>query len=133
MLFRSAVTAPVPKRLVRRSLRRLEVIVPALITVDTIPANDSGTPSSGCIVGHAAPSSESGSPRLIKLTYIIVISNAIILQPSFFIKDQRHQRIYLLDLIGFDISHFFIQVTVSRFLQYGIYFPTVRAVDIFDS
>ena len=61
-----AVTFPVPSAFVSRSLCRLETIVPAEIIIDMIPAYETGTPNSWYMVGHAEPSRESGSPRLIK-------------------------------------------------------------------
>ena len=61
-----AVTRPGPNRAVRRSLARLEVMVPRQMMTDTIPAQDSCAPSWGYMDGHAAPSRESGRPRLMK-------------------------------------------------------------------
>ena len=58
------VTLPVPRVRVSRSLCRLERIVPS--EMERIPAQDTGTPSSGYMVGQADPSRESGRPRLIK-------------------------------------------------------------------
>ena len=43
----TAVTSPVPKRRVSRSLIRLETIVPAAMVIDIAPAYDTGTFSSG--------------------------------------------------------------------------------------
>ena len=60
-----AVTLPAPKRRVNRALCKLDTTVPTAMIMDTMPAYDSGTPNSGCIVGQAAPSSASGNPRLI--------------------------------------------------------------------
>ena len=60
-----AVTFPVPNLKVNLSLKRLEKIVPTEIMIDTIPANDTGTSNCLYIVGHAPPSSASGSPKLI--------------------------------------------------------------------
>ncbi len=62
----NAVTFPVPNRRVRRSLCRLEMIVPSEMIIKMIPEYETGTPSCGYIVGQAEPSSESGSPRLMK-------------------------------------------------------------------
>ena len=62
----SAVTLPVPSLLLRRSLARLETIVPAEMIMDTPPAHDTPAPSWGYMLGHAAPSSASGRPRLMK-------------------------------------------------------------------
>ena len=60
-----AVTFPVPSAPVSRSLARAEMTVPTEMMVEMPPAQDSGTPSAGYILGHAAPSSESGRPRLM--------------------------------------------------------------------
>jgi hypothetical protein len=60
-----------PNFLVILSLKRLESTVPAATIADTIPAYDTGTPSSTNIVGHADPSAESGSPKLTKHRYKI--------------------------------------------------------------
>ena len=70
-----AVTKPVPNFLVSLSLNKLDVIVPPLIIMEIIPAYDNGAENSTRMTGHAAPNSESGKPKLIKLTYIIVINN----------------------------------------------------------
>ena len=61
-----AVTLPVPRVRVSRSLCRLERMVPSEMIMERIPAQDTGTPSSGYMVGQADPSRESGRPRLIK-------------------------------------------------------------------
>ena len=61
-----AVTFPVPSARVSRSLFRLETMVPSEMIMERIPAQDTGTPSSGYMVGQADPSRESGRPRLIK-------------------------------------------------------------------
>lgn len=61
-----AVTLPVPRRRVSRSLCKLETTVPTAMIMERIPAYEMGTPNSGCIEGHAAPSRASGRPRLIK-------------------------------------------------------------------
>ena len=62
----TAVTLPAPKRWVRRSEARLETMVPLAIRTVRKPANETGTPRSWCITGHPEPTSESGSPRLMK-------------------------------------------------------------------
>lgn len=62
----SAVTSAVPSLRTMRSHRRLETIVPAQMTIETMPAYETGTEKSPHMTGHAAPSSESGRPRLIK-------------------------------------------------------------------
>ena len=41
-------------------------MVPAQIVENMMPAYESGTPICACITGQAAPSSESGRPRLMK-------------------------------------------------------------------
>lgn len=56
------VILPVPRRSTILLLKRL----------DTIPAEPRDEPISGQITGHAEPSKESGSPRLIKARYIII-------------------------------------------------------------
>lgn len=56
------VILPVPRRSTILLLNRL----------DTIPAEPRDEPISGQITGHAEPSKESGSPRLIKARYIII-------------------------------------------------------------
>ena len=61
----SAVTRPAPSLCVILSEKRLAATVPPEIIIETIPAHESGTDSSVTMVGHAAPSRESGSPRLI--------------------------------------------------------------------
>lgn len=69
-----AVTNAVPNFLVSLSLSKLEIIVPAHIITEIMPANDSGASNSMRITGQAEPSNESGNPKLIKLNYIIAIS-----------------------------------------------------------
>ena len=61
-----AVTFPVPIFRVRRSLIRLEMMVPAAMVMEMAPAQETGTPNSGCMEGQAAPRRESGRPRLMK-------------------------------------------------------------------
>ena len=60
------VTTPAPKRRVRRSEARLEMIVPIAMIIVTMPAKATGTPRSWCITGQPAPTRESGRPRLMK-------------------------------------------------------------------
>ena len=62
----SAVTRPVPRRVLSRSLARLDTMVPTEMIMDTPPAQDTPAPSCGYMLGHAAPSSASGRPRLMK-------------------------------------------------------------------
>ena len=62
----AAVTTPVPKRRVSRSLCRLETIVPAAMIMEITPAQLTGTSSCWYITGQAAPSRPSGNPRLMK-------------------------------------------------------------------
>ena len=62
---------PVLNFLESLSENRLETVVPTEISIVIIPADASDTPRSLCISGHAAPRSESGSPRLINARYII--------------------------------------------------------------
>ena len=61
----TAVTLPTPKRVMSRLEARLDTTVPAETTIEMYPASDSGAPSSACMTGHALPSTESGSPRLM--------------------------------------------------------------------
>ena len=61
-----AVTFPGPSFSVSRSEKRLEITVPREIRVEMIPAYEKGTPMPSYITGQAEPSTESGSPRLIK-------------------------------------------------------------------
>lgn len=46
--------------------KKLDIIVPSEIIIVIMPADDTPTPKSTCITGHAEPMSESGKPRLIK-------------------------------------------------------------------
>ena len=62
----TAVTAPVPNLRVKKSEARLETMVPAAMIMETAPAAETEAPNSTCMTGQAEPSSESGSPRLIK-------------------------------------------------------------------
>jgi hypothetical protein len=66
-----AVTSPAPSLLVILSDNRLDIMVHPAISIVNIPAYDIGTPSSPYIIGHADPSKESGSPRLINEMYMI--------------------------------------------------------------
>ena len=61
----AAVTLPGPNRLVIRLLWRLDMMVPKQMIMETIPARETGTPSSPYIDGQAAPRRESGRPRLM--------------------------------------------------------------------
>ena len=61
-----AVTFPVPRRLVSLSLCRLDRMVPTAMIMEMIPAQEIGTWSVPYMEGQAAPSRESGSPKLIK-------------------------------------------------------------------
>ena len=60
-----AVTLPVPSARISRSLCKLDTTVPRAMMVEMTPALDTGTPNCACMLGHAAPSSESGRPRLM--------------------------------------------------------------------
>ena len=62
----TAVTSAVPKRLVIRSDRRLDTMVPAAMIMEITPAKESSAPKSRRMTGQAEPSSESGRPRLMK-------------------------------------------------------------------
>ena len=61
----SAVTSPAPSLRVSRSLCRLDTTVPRAMMVEMTPAQETGTPNPACMLGHADPSSESGSPKLM--------------------------------------------------------------------
>ena len=61
-----AVTRPGPKRRFSRWLSRLDTTVPTEMIMKITPAKDTGVPSSGTMLGQAAPSNPSGRPRLIK-------------------------------------------------------------------
>ena len=88
----NAVTFPVPRRRVRRSLCRLEIIVPTEIIIKTMPEYETGTPSCGYMAGHAEPSRESGRPRLIKEAYITARSRCIIPHISFWVYIRIRRR-----------------------------------------
>ena len=60
-----AVTSPVPSLLVNEFEKKLEIIVPTEIIIVIMPADDIDTLKSACIIGHADPMSESGSPKLM--------------------------------------------------------------------
>lgn len=62
----ATVTTRVPSFRVSRSDRRLDMTVPPDMIMETIPMKEMGTFSAACMTGHPEPSSESGSPRLIK-------------------------------------------------------------------
>lgn len=64
----TSVTHPVPNRANRRALSKLETTVPQDTIMEIMPAKDMGASNSFCMEGHAEPSRESGSPRLIKAT-----------------------------------------------------------------
>ncbi|MMZ60654.1 hypothetical protein D1872_227620 [compost metagenome] len=66
MMQLTSVTCPVPNRFNTAPLARLDTIVPAATIMNSIPAVSNGAPKSGRMTGQAAPSKESGSPRLIK-------------------------------------------------------------------
>ncbi|MOA29898.1 hypothetical protein D3C78_1509420 [compost metagenome] len=59
------VTFPVPNRARTEPLARLETIVLPAITMESTPAVPSDAFRSILITGHAAPSRESGNPKLI--------------------------------------------------------------------
>ena len=66
----TAVTLPAPNLRKSLSLKRLDMIVPAQVSMDMVPANDTGTLISLYSTGHIDPNSESGKPKLIKQIYI---------------------------------------------------------------
>lgn len=61
-----ATTSGVPIFAASLSVDRAEAMVHTEMIMVTMPAHDTFAPSSWCMTGQAAPSSESGSPRLIK-------------------------------------------------------------------
>ncbi len=61
----TAVTKPVPNLRVTRSAAILDMMVQPDIIIVMIPIQESATPNSACIIGHAEPRSESGKPKLI--------------------------------------------------------------------
>ena len=61
----TAVIFAAPNLTFSRSLKRLETTVPAAITIEMMPAQETVAPSSWYMIGHAAPNRESGSPRLM--------------------------------------------------------------------
>ncbi|GIP14738.1 hypothetical protein J40TS1_03800 [Paenibacillus montaniterrae] len=61
----SSVILPVPKRWIKEPLTKLETIVPPAIIIEISPAEPIDAPISGHMTGHADPSKESGSPKLI--------------------------------------------------------------------
>ena len=64
----TAVTRPVPNRLMSAAEERLEMMVPQQVTIVTALPHETGVPRSTCMAGHAAPKSESGMPRPTKAT-----------------------------------------------------------------
>ena len=62
----TAVTLPAPNRKVMRSDSSADTMVPAEIVMEMPPAQEIGACRSPLIVGHAAPSTASGRPRLMK-------------------------------------------------------------------
>ncbi len=62
-----AVSAPLLNLRVNLSDIRLEKIVPPEMIMEIIPAYESGTFISCCMIGQAEPSSESGNPKLINV------------------------------------------------------------------
>ena len=72
----AAVTFAAPNLCKSLSLKRLDVIVPAQVSIDIVPTKDTGALISVCTTGHIDPKSESGKPKLTKQTYMSV-SNRI--------------------------------------------------------
>lgn len=73
----TSVTRPVPKRFIILSLKTLEITVPPAAIIEITPANESGTFNVSYMTGHAEPSRESGSPRLIKEMYMTISNNVL--------------------------------------------------------
>lgn len=61
----AAVTRPVPNLLIAQFAFKLEIMVPAAIIIDTMPAYETGASRTGYMEGHAAPKRASGNPREI--------------------------------------------------------------------
>ena len=80
MAMLAAVTFPAPNWRRSLSLKRLDVIVPAQVSIDIVPANDTGTLISVCSTGHIDPKRESGKPKLIKQIYMSVNNRLPILK-----------------------------------------------------
>lgn len=59
-----AATSPSLDSSIRRSASRAEIIVQVAINIEMPFAHENCAPSYGAIVGHAAPNSGLGSPRL---------------------------------------------------------------------
>jgi hypothetical protein len=68
----TAVTFPAPNLCKSLSLKRLDMIVLAQVSIDIVPTKDIGTLISVCTTGHIDPKSESGKPKLTKQIYISV-------------------------------------------------------------
>ena len=75
----TAVTMPVPKRLITFELKRLDIIVQALTVAVIYPARDTGKSNSLYIEGHAVPRIESGNPTPINEINMIINNIVIII------------------------------------------------------
>lgn len=82
--------------------KKLEITVQTEIIIVIIPADDMDTPKSTCIIGHAEPMSESGSPRLINDKYMIASSNEYIMPYRILSIGKT-----LLNFIAYSITSFF--------------------------
>ena len=80
MVMLTAVTFPAPNLCNSLSLKRLDVIVPAQVSIDIVPTKDTGALISVCTTGHIDPKSESGKPKLIKQIYMSVNNRLPILK-----------------------------------------------------
>jgi hypothetical protein len=76
----TAVTFPAPNLCKSLSLKRLDMIVPAQVSIDIVPTKDTGALISVCTTGHIDPKSESGKPKLIKQIYMSVNNRLPILK-----------------------------------------------------
>ena len=76
----AAVTFPAPNLCKSLSLKRLDMIVPAQVSIDIVPTKDTGALISVCTTGHIDPKSESGNPKLTKQIYMSVNNRIPILK-----------------------------------------------------
>ena len=77
----NSVVRPVPSLATRRLVNRLEITVHRLVIMAAVPALSTGTAKPLTISGQAAPSRESGRPRLTNALYIIARNSVAIKAP----------------------------------------------------
>jgi len=75
------VTIPVPNRFRSLPVNMLDTIVESDVIIVKIPRCERGTASSPCIMGQAAPRSESGKPSAINPIYMIASKSEYIFVP----------------------------------------------------